>query len=81
MEVGVAEAKDRLSELIGLAEQGEPVTITRHGRAVATLNATHRRPTPAELDWLFREIAEDRAKLPPITTAEILDAIKADRKY
>lgn len=81
MNVGVAEAKDRLSELIGLAERGEPVTITRHGRAVATLNAARRRPSRVELEQLFREIAEDRAKLPPITTEEIIGAIHADRKY
>jgi prevent-host-death family protein len=32
--VGVFDAKNRLSELI---ESGEPVTITKHGKPVATL--------------------------------------------
>lgn len=35
--VGIYEAKSRLSELIGLAEAGKEVTITRHGKAVAKL--------------------------------------------
>jgi prevent-host-death family protein len=37
MDVGTAEAKNRLPELIRLAEGGELVVITRHGRAVAQL--------------------------------------------
>ena len=36
-EVGTFEAKNKLSELLDLVEQGEEVTITRHGKAVARL--------------------------------------------
>ena len=51
----VAEAKNRLPELIDRALKGENVVITRHGRPVAEL-----RPIPkpggkvsaASLDWL-----------------------------
>jgi prevent-host-death family protein len=37
--VSVAEAKNRLSELIALAEAGESVCVTRRGKLVARLEA------------------------------------------
>jgi prevent-host-death family protein len=37
MTVSVAEAKDRLTELIRAVESGEKIVITRHGRPVAQL--------------------------------------------
>jgi prevent-host-death family protein len=37
--VPLRDAKARLSELVDAAERGEPVTITRHGRAAAVLVA------------------------------------------
>ena len=37
MDVSIAEAKNRLSELIRAVEGGEGVVITRHGRPVARL--------------------------------------------
>jgi len=43
MEVSTAEAKNRLTELIRIAEGGEQVVITRHGRPVAQIA-----PPPAE---------------------------------
>ena len=36
-EVGAFEAKNKLSELLDLAERGEEIVITRHGKAVARL--------------------------------------------
>ena len=36
-EVGAFEAKNKLSELLDLAERGEEVVITRHGKEVARL--------------------------------------------
>ena len=36
-DVPVYEAKTRLSELLAAVEQGERVTITRHGRPIARL--------------------------------------------
>ncbi len=38
-EVAVYEAKTRLSELLAEVEQGEQITITRHGQPVARLVA------------------------------------------
>jgi prevent-host-death family protein len=43
MTVSTAEAKNRLTELLRLAERGESVIITRHGRPVAQLG-----PPPVE---------------------------------
>jgi prevent-host-death family protein len=36
-EVGAFEAKNRLGQLPDLVEQGEEITITRHGREVSRL--------------------------------------------
>ena len=36
-EVGAFEAKNKLGQLLDLVEQGEEVTITRHGKPVARL--------------------------------------------
>jgi prevent-host-death family protein len=35
--VGAFEAKNKLSQLLDLVEQGEEVTITRHGKEIARL--------------------------------------------
>ena len=51
----VAEAKNRLPELIDRALDGEDIVITRHGRPVAELKAIPPRAkpvTPADLDRL-----------------------------
>ena len=44
MQVSTAEAKNRLTELIRVAESGEQIVITRHGQPVAQLG-----PAPAEV--------------------------------
>ena len=36
-EFGTFEAKNKLSELLDLVEQGEEITITRHGKVIARL--------------------------------------------
>ena len=68
----VAEAKDRLPELIDRALKGEDVVITRDGRPVAELRpipTTARPVTAADLDWLaerrikVRQPAEDAGTL------------------
>lgn len=43
MDVSIAEAKNRLPELIRAVEDGEEVVITRHGKPVAQIA-----PPPAE---------------------------------
>jgi prevent-host-death family protein len=46
MQVNVHEAKTRLSQLLELVEQGETVTIARHGTPVAELVAARRSGFP-----------------------------------
>ncbi len=51
----VADAKNRLPELIDRALSGQSVVITRHGRPVVELKPIPERArpiAPADLDWL-----------------------------
>jgi prevent-host-death family protein len=80
MEVGVLEAKNRLSELIERAERGERVVITRHGRAVATLSGAQVRPSKADVERIMAEVAAARANLPPISSEDILQTIQEGRE-
>jgi prevent-host-death family protein len=51
----VAEAKNRLPELIDRALKGETVVITRHGHPVAEIKPIPPKPrriTQADIDWL-----------------------------
>ncbi len=68
--VGVFDAKTRLSELI---DSGEPVTITKHGRPVATLNPIRQNPV---------EVAARIGANPCIqaTSEEILAIIREGRR-
>jgi prevent-host-death family protein len=70
---GLAEAKNRLSSLIGKALAGEEVVITRRGKPVVELRAASRQAAPATGThaWLR---ARTRAR-PSIglTSVEILD--------
>lgn len=53
----VAQAKNRLSELIDRALKGEDVVITRHGHAVAQLRTAPqpgRKMTAEDVDWIRR---------------------------
>lgn len=68
----VAEAKNRLPELIDRAQEGEDIVITRHGRPVAEIKPIPRparRITPEALDWLDvrrlkrSKVTEDAATL------------------
>ncbi len=56
---GIAEAKNKLPELIARAERGEEIIITRHGREVARISALDTQPRPPskritqdDIDWL-----------------------------
>jgi len=56
----VAEAKNKLSELIDRALKGESVTITRHGQPVVELQPSQVKPrmmTDADWDWLASQRA------------------------
>ena len=49
MDVSITEAKNRLPELIRVAEGGETVNITRHGKRVAQINPPP--STPKKIQW------------------------------
>ncbi len=44
IQLNIAEAKAKLSELVTRAEAGEEVVLARAGRAVATIQAVKRKP-------------------------------------
>jgi prevent-host-death family protein len=72
MDVSVAEAKNRLPELIRAMEDGEPIIITRHGKPVAQIA-----PPPPERRQIRLGLMRDRIKLlpgwdDPITEEELL---------
>ncbi|HEX5320702.1 MAG TPA: type II toxin-antitoxin system prevent-host-death family antitoxin [Stellaceae bacterium] len=54
----VAEAKNKLSELINRALKGEGIVITRHGQPVVELKPVEARKRPmmteADFEWLRR---------------------------
>lgn len=70
-EVPVYEAKTRLSELLARVQQGEEVTITRHGRPMARLLAAEPAGPLAsgaagqssEVESIFEELARLRARV------------------
>ena len=70
----VAEAKNKLSELIDRALKGEDVVITRHGRPVVEMKPVAKpapRMTKADLDWL-RARAIKRRRPPTENAAELV---------
>jgi prevent-host-death family protein len=71
-EVGAFEAKNKLSELLDLAEKGEEVVITRHGKEVARLVPPKGRHSVAEARAAIARIREraERARLGPFDWEE-----------
>jgi prevent-host-death family protein len=67
--VKIGEAKTHLSELLAKVEAGEEVIIKRGNQPVAKLSRVE---PERDLDALFAEILQARAKAKPVTLAEIL---------
>jgi prevent-host-death family protein len=57
MEIGIREFKDRLSEILQRAHQGEQITITNHGQAICLLSPMQVEEIKRS-DFLERAIAE-----------------------
>lgn len=78
MKVSVADAKNRLPELIKAAEQGESVTICRRGKPVVDLVATKQtdtnKPRFGTLRGKIVEIDPDWWK--PMTDEEVNDFLE-----
>lgn len=62
-EVGAFDAKNRLGQLLDLVEQGEEITITRHGRPVARLVPPAGRVNRDEARAALRRIRERAQRL------------------
>ena len=78
--VGLAEAKNKLSELIDRVEQGEEITITRHDHAVARLVPARRR-SREEARRAVEALRALRARNPVmLTTEQILNMKNAGRR-
>ncbi|NOX30610.1 MAG: type II toxin-antitoxin system prevent-host-death family antitoxin [Actinobacteria bacterium] len=52
MEIGIRELRDHLSQYVSAARDGQVVTVTDHGKAVAQLVGLHR---PRKIDELIAE--------------------------
>ena len=57
-EIGAFEAKNKLSELLDLAEKGEEIIITRHGKRVARLGPIER-PFDREAAEVYGRLAAE----------------------
>jgi prevent-host-death family protein len=80
MDVGVLEAKNRLSELIERAERGERIVITRHGQPTIEFTPVRKTLSEDEIDNLFDEVRRAKANLPPYSREEILQDIHEGRE-
>ena len=61
MLVSVADANGRLDELMDLAEAGEEVILTRHGRPSVQFAPIKRKLSPGERGQILEEIRRDAA--------------------
>jgi prevent-host-death family protein len=76
--IGAFEAKNRLSELLDAAENGEEIMITKHGRPVAKLTPVDnfdRVQAREAADWLL-----EFRKKHPLRGLKIKDLINEGRK-
>lgn len=60
----IAEARDKLTQLIARAEKGEEIIVTRHGRPVAKISALEpesKRVSRDAVDWLAAHLVGETA--------------------
>lgn len=83
--VSVAEAQEKLGELIDRVARGETVEIVRDGQPVATLSAPEsksepaRRKEPVDLEWL----KAIREQMPPQTESagDFMRKVRDSERY
>lgn len=74
-EIGAFEAKNKLAHLLDLAEKGEEIIITRHGKRVARLGPIQKpfdREAALQAVEDIKKMSKD-AKLDGITIRELID--------
>jgi antitoxin (DNA-binding transcriptional repressor) of toxin-antitoxin stability system len=65
----VREAKNRFSELVRRAAQGEQITITLHGEPRAQLSRIQTLPRPFQVDWKWlRDMKVSDVQVPAETS-------------
>jgi prevent-host-death family protein len=79
-QIGAFEAKNRLSELLVAVENGEEVTITKHGRPVAKLVPVSTRD-PALIAAAIAELRELRKHVRLGADETVRDLIDEGRRY
>jgi prevent-host-death family protein len=71
-EIGAFEAKNKFSELLDLAERGEEITITRHGKKIARLIPSEPGNDPAQIEAAMQRLrARAKALKLDLSLAEI----------
>ncbi|MFY7853676.1 MAG: type II toxin-antitoxin system Phd/YefM family antitoxin [Brevundimonas sp.] len=79
---GVAEAKNNFTHLLDRVQDGEKITITRHGKPIAELRPTLERKTPKltpeEREAWYAEFRKRRDERPPlgISAAELVRSMR-----
>ena len=71
---GVAEAKNNFTHLLDHVQDGESITITRHGTPIAELRAIRRdtpKLTPEERQAWYDEFVKRREARPPLGTSAV----------
>ncbi|CAL1691414.1 hypothetical protein MMB232_01554 [Brevundimonas subvibrioides] len=79
---GVAEAKNNFTHLLDRVQEGESITITRHGKPIAELRPTLARKTPKlspeEREAWYAAFRKRRDERPPLGISAV-DLIRAMR--
>lgn len=75
----LSEAKARLSELVDLAEAGESVVITRHGKPVLELVRPRVARKPIDIDALRR--LTERQPRQRESAGELIRRMREDARY
>ena len=78
---GVAEAKNNFTHLLDRVQEGESITITRHGKPIAELRAargTSPRLTGAEREAWYDEFVR-RREARPVASLDAVDLVRAMR--
>jgi len=78
--IGIYEAKTHLTALLGRVEDGEEVTITRHGRPVARLVPVATADAKTSLHALAEEIRTARGGL-RMKARELPALVGAERRF
>ncbi len=77
---GVAEAKNNFTHLLDRVQDGEKITITRHGKPIAELSPTPKQSNLALDEWRARldEFDARRKQRPPLgmSAAELVRSMR-----